>query len=297
MEKEVVTESPNRVIVQPESEHRALRRTSWSAVFAGALIALMTTFLLSLLFAGIGLQSIDLTSSQSPLSGFGTGSIVALVVTNLLALFLGGWIAGHLAGTSRRSDAFIHGVLTWGVLTIITVFLLTTALGRFVGGVTSLVGGALSTTTQAAAAATPNSPQGAANALSQLPGFDAVQGQIDQFLNQAGVQNPAQASQELGQLIVGRVQAGESLTSPDAQAELKTFLTQNSDLTEQEINQQVQEFSQQVDQTQQAVVQGTEEAASVSGTAALGLCAALLIGALVAAFGAAAGTPKDPYAV
>ena len=286
-----------RVIVQPEATHGALRHTAWSAVFAGALIALMITFLLSLLFAGIGLQSIDLTSNQSPLSGFGTGGIIAAVVTNLLALFLGGWVAGHLAGTSRRSDAFIHGVLTWGVLTILTVFLLTTALGRFVGGVTSLVGNTVSATTQAVVTAAPDSAQGAANALSQIPGFSAVQGQIDQFLNQNGVQNPAQAGQELGQLIVGRVQAGESLTSPDAQAELKNFLTQNSDLTDQEINQQVQEFSQQLEQTQQTVVQGTEEAANVSGVAALGLCAALLVGALVAAFGAAAGTPKDPYAV
>lgn len=160
MEREVVTENrANRVIVQPEPGRFALRRTSWSAVFAGALVALMTTFLLSLLFAGIGLH-IDLTSNQNPLSGFGTGGIAALVVTNLVALFLGGWVAGHLAGVSRRSDAFIHGVLTWGVLTILTIFLLTTALGRFVGGVTSLVGGVLGTTTQAAATAAPNSPQG-----------------------------------------------------------------------------------------------------------------------------------------
>lgn len=287
----------NRVIVRPEPEHFNLRHTSWGAVFAGALIALMTTFLLSLLFAGIGLQSIDLTSNQNPLSGFGTGGIVAAVVTNLVALFLGGWVAGHLAGLSRRSDAFIHGVLTWGVLTILTVFLLTTALGRFVGGVTSLIGGAVSTTTQAAATAAPDSAQGAAGTLSQIPGFNAVQGQIDGFLNQAGVQNPVQASQELGQLVVNRVQAGESLTSPDAQAELTNFLTQNSDLTEQEINQQVQEFSQQLEQTRQTVVQGSEEAAGVSGLAALGLCAALLIGALVAALGAAAGKPKDPYAI
>ena len=286
----------NRVIVQPEQGRFTLRHTSWSAVFAGALLALMTTFLLSLLFAGIGLQSIDLTSQQ-PLSGLGTGGIIALVVTNLLALFLGGWVAGHLAGTPRRSDAFIHGVLTWGVLTILTIFLLTTALGRFIGGVTSLVGGAVSTTTQAAAAATPDSAQGAGSVLSQIPGFNVVQSQIDQFLNQAGVQDPAQASQELGQLIVNRVQAGESLTSPDAQAELKNFLTQNSNLTDQEINQQVQQFSQQLEQTQQTVVQGAEKAASVSGLAALGLCAALVLGALVAALGAAAGTPKNPYAV
>ena len=219
----------------------------------------------------------------------GTGSIVAIVVTNLLALFLGGWVTGRLARQPRRGRSFLHGILTWTVLTLLTLFLVSSAVGRLVGGVTSLLGNTLSTATQSAAAAAPDS----ANALSQLPGVDALQGQVDQFLEQAGVQNPEQAGQELVGLVTARVQAGESLTSPDAREELTTFLTDNSDLTEAEIDQQVQEFGQQVDEAQQQVVETTEEVAGISGTAALGAFAALLIGAIIAALGAAAGTPKN----
>jgi hypothetical protein len=57
----------------------------------------------------------------------------------------------------------------------------------------------------------------------------------------------------------------------------------------------VQEFGQQVDQAQQQVVETTEEVAGISGTAALGAFAALLVGAVIAALGAAAGTPKDTH--
>jgi hypothetical protein len=274
----------------PDLARRAsVKGMSWGAIIAGALVALMTTLLLTLLFAGIGLSNLDPASDTTPLQGLGTGSVVAVVVTNLLALFVGGWVTGRLARLTRRSDSFLHGILTWTVLTLLTIFLVSSAAGRLVGGVTNLLGNTLSTATQSAAAAAPDS----ANALTQLPGVDALQSQVDQFLEQAGVQNPEQAGQELIGLVTERVQQGESLTSPEAQEELTTFLTDNSELTEAEIETQVQEFGQQVDQAQQQVVETTEEVAGISGTAALGAFAALLIGAVIAALGAAAGTPKD----
>ena len=287
-----MTNRANEVIVTHEADltpRTVAKGMSWGAIIAGALVALMTTLLLTLLFAGIGLSSLNPASDQTPLQGLETGGVVAIVVTNLLSLFLGGWVTGRLARLPRRGDSFLHGILTWTVLTLLTIFLVSSAVGRLVGGATSLLGNTLSTATQGAAAAAPDS----ANALSQLPGVDALQGQVDQFLEQAGVQNPEQSGQELLRLVTARVQAGESLTSPDAREELTTFLTDNSDLTEAEIDQQVQEFSQQVDEAQQQVVETTEEVAGISGTAAFGAFAALLIGAVVAALGAAAGTPKN----
>ncbi len=291
-----MTDHANEVIVtqQPEVITKTpIKGMSWGAIIAGALVALMTTLLLTLLFAGIGLQSLNPATEQNPAAGLGTGSIVAIVVTNLLSLFFGGWVTGRLARLPRRGDSFLHGILTWTVLTILTIFLVSSAVGRLVGGATSLLGNTLSTVTQSAAAAAPDSAQGVTGALNQIPGVDALQGQVDQFLEQAGVQNPEQAGQELIGLVTARVQAGESLTSPAAREELTTFLTDNSDLTEAEIDQQVQEFGQQVDQAQQQVVETTEEVAGISGTAALGAFAALLIGAIIAALGAAAGTPKN----
>lgn len=277
--------SADRVIVNSGGDDgRPVRHTAWGAVFAGALIALMITFLLNLLFAGIGLANFDPATSNNPLSGYGTGGIVALVVINVVALFLGGLIAGRLSGSPRRGDAVIHGILTWSVLTIGTILLLTTALGRIVGGVAGLVGNTVSSVTQAA--------PGVANAL---PDQLNVQNQVNQFLSDAGVQNPEQSSQQLVQLVTQRVQNGESLTSPDAQNELKDFLANNSDLSKQEIDQQVQQFTQQADQTANQVVETTQEAANIAGTTSYALFGALLLGAIIAIFGALAGAPKDTF--
>ena len=92
-----------RVLVTSEPARPALRRTAWSAVVAGAPVALMTTFLSSLLAAG--LRNPNPASGQNPLAGYGTGSVVALVATSLIALFLGGWVTGYLAGLLRRARA------------------------------------------------------------------------------------------------------------------------------------------------------------------------------------------------
>jgi hypothetical protein len=280
----------DRVIVNSGApDGRPVRRTSWGAVFAGALTALMVTLLLNLLFAGIGLQSFNPASEANTLEGFGTGSIVALVLTNVIALFLGGYIAGRLAGSPRRGDSVIHGILTWGVLTLGTILLLSTAIGRIVGGVAGVVGSTVSTVATVA-------PE-AANAA--LPGqglnVNNVQDQINQFLADAGVQNPEQTSQELIQRVTERIQNGESLTSPEAQEEFTTFLAQNSELSEQEIEQQVQQFTQQAQQTADQVVETTEEATDIAGNVAFALFGALLLGALIAIFGAIAGSPKDSY--
>lgn len=281
--------SRDRVIVnsEPSLDGRPVRRTSWGAVLAGALAALMVTLLLNLLFAGIGLSSFDPATSNNPLEGFGTGAIIAFIVTNVLALFVGGYIAGRLGGSPRRGDSVIHGILTWGVLTLGTILLLSTALGRIVGGVAGIVGNTVSTVTQGAAAAAPE-------AASALPNID-VQNQINQFLTDAGVQNPEQTGQELVQRVTQRVQSGESLTSPEAQEEFSTFLAENSELSEQEIDQQVQEFTQQAQQTADQVVETTQEASDVAGTTAFALFGVLLLGALIAIFGAISGAPKDPY--
>ena len=277
--------STDRVIVNSGGrDNGPVRHTAWGAVFAGAIIALMITFLLNLLFAGIGLANFDPATSNNPLAGYETGSIIAIIVINVVALFIGGLVTGRLSGTPRRGDAVVHGILTWSLLTIGTILLLSTAIGRIVGGVAGLVGNTVSSVTQAAPAA--------ANAL---PNQLNVQNQVNQFLSDAGVQNPQQTGQQLVQRIVQRVENGESLTSPDAQNEFKTFLANNTTLTQQEINQQVQQFTQQVDQTANQVVQTTQEAANIAGTTAYALFGALLLGAIIAIFGALAGAPKDSF--
>jgi len=49
----------------------------------------------------------------------------------LVALFIGGWIAGRLAGTAEKFETTLHGVVTWAVVTMIVLWTMTVRLGAF----------------------------------------------------------------------------------------------------------------------------------------------------------------------
>lgn len=121
------------------------QRISWSAVFAGVLVAVVTQMLLTLLGVGIGLSTVDPVQERNPVAGLGIGSAIWYVVSSLLSLFVGGWVAGRLASTPRLFDGVIHGLLTWSLVTLLTIYFLTTTLGSIIGGAGRLVGGLVRT--------------------------------------------------------------------------------------------------------------------------------------------------------
>lgn len=132
-----------------------MKRISWSAVFAGVLVAIVSQMLLTLLGLGIGLSTVDPATEANPTAGLGTGSAIWYIVSSLLSLFIGGWIAGRLASAPRLFDGLIHGVLTWCVATLLTVYFLTTTLGSLIGGASRLVGSLVRTAGSAVAVAAP----------------------------------------------------------------------------------------------------------------------------------------------
>ncbi len=126
------------------------KRIAWSAVFAGVLVAIVSQLLLTLLGLGIGLSTVDPVTEQNPTAGLGIGSAIWYAISSLLSLFAGGWVAGRLAGSPQRFDGIIHGVLTWSLVTLITIYFLTTTIGSLIGGAGRLVGGLVRTAGSAA---------------------------------------------------------------------------------------------------------------------------------------------------
>ncbi len=159
------------------------KRISWSAVFAGVLVAVVTQMLLTLLGIGIGLGTIDPVEEQNPVAGLGTGTAIWYMVSSLLSLFAGGWVAGRLASTPRLFDGVIHGVLTWSLVTLFTVYLLTTAVGRIIGGASSLVSGIVRTAGSGIAAAAPDLADQAQDQL-RKNGVDLDLGDLKNEINQ-----------------------------------------------------------------------------------------------------------------
>ena len=66
------------------------------------------------------------------------------VISSVVALFAGGWVAGHLSDSPDKTDAVLRGQLTWGVAAIVMVYLLASIVGTVVKGGASVVGKAAS---------------------------------------------------------------------------------------------------------------------------------------------------------
>ena len=131
------------VATYPTAALPLTKRISWGAVFAGAVLALVIQLSLSLLGLGIGLGTIDPLQEQNPMSGIGIGAGIWWLVSSLASMYVGATVASRLAGIPRRTDGLLHGLLTWSVVTLLTFYLLTTAVGRIIGGVTGVAGRAL----------------------------------------------------------------------------------------------------------------------------------------------------------
>lgn len=174
--------------IQPTLEQPFVKRISWGAVFAGLVVALAIQLLLTLLGVGIGASTIHPVSGDSATAaGLGIGSAVWFLITTLLALFAAGWVAGRLAGIPRVIDSGLHGILVWGLTALVTMYLLTTAIGTVLGGATSLFGSALGLAGAGVKAATPALGQAASSQL-QKSGItvDTVTQRVQTMLKETG---------------------------------------------------------------------------------------------------------------
>jgi len=128
----------------------------------------------------VGLATLNPATGENP-SGvtLGTGAGVWLVISSLVSLFLGGYIAGRLGGTF---NGWLHELATWATVAMLTILLLTTAAGGLIGTASGLASFAVNNSDKVS--------------RTQLP--PAVQQQIDQFTAQASEsadQAAAQAQQ------------------------------------------------------------------------------------------------------
>ena len=301
------------------------RRVSWGAVFAGMVIAVVVQLVLSLLGAGIGLSTVDpLRYSTPDASSFGMGAGIWWVVSSVIALYVGGWVAGHLSGSSEPTDSALHGLLTWGVATIVTVYLLASLLGSVVRGGASVVGKTAGVAASGiGAAAGPAGDMAKEQMAASGISLDSLKSQVQKLLAQTG--NPAlqpgaiasQASAAAGQMTSAATNAGATGNAPadDLQSALQKIIASGKGTVDQadreslvnvvmartgasraEAEQRTDawikqyqdtraQFEQKKTEAEAKARQAADDAASASSKAALGMVVALVLGAIAAALG------------
>lgn len=79
-------------------------QVSWGSILAGSAVALVTYLIFSVLGTAVGAQAVDMMQKGNPLSGFGTGTGIWLLVSTLASL---------AAGVRRRPHRTESRRLAW----------------------------------------------------------------------------------------------------------------------------------------------------------------------------------------
>ena len=266
----------------------ALKRFSWGAILAGVAVAIVVHLVLSILGVAIGVSTIDPLQESNPVAGIGTGTAIYTLVISIIALFAGGFTAGSLAPIQDRRDRTLHGLTTWAVVTLVTFMLLTTVVGRIIGGTASMVTTGLEQVGQAASSVMQPVTEEVREQMREadididmaairrearalLAETDTPELQPEEVEQEAeqlsediarsaeqAAQNPQVANQQL-QSIFDRVQSEmrETIGAADQEA-LVNVLASRTDMSEQQAQDTVENWQQTYEQAYQAARQEFE---------------------------------------
>jgi len=132
------------ILTQPRS-----LRISWGAVFAGVVLSLVTVMILNLLGAGIGASALAPLKYENPVHGFGYATGAWLLIVSVIAVVIGSYLAGRCAPVL----GWLHGILAWGVMTMLVVYMAFSLAGSALNAAGNVVAVSANVAGQAAGAA------------------------------------------------------------------------------------------------------------------------------------------------
>ena len=262
------------------------RRISWAAIFGGVILIVVVQLLLSTLGAGIGLGTVNVNAGTTPdASSLGIGAGIWWVISSCIALFFGGYVAAWLAGIEIRFDGVLHGLVTWGIATLLTIYLLTSAIGGIIGGGFSALGGA----TSAAGSGISNAAKPLAQAAGVTP--DVVQDQAQAFLQPANpdpaTMSPQDAQKEVAKNLVTFARGGADAAA--AKERTITIMAAQMKISHDDAAKRFDDAQAKLQQTKAEAVQAAKNAADASAAAgaktSFAAFGVLLLGGIAAALG------------
>ena len=291
------TNPPTTVISRDDERTSLLNSISWGAILAGVVVALVTQLILNVLGIGVGLTTLDASAGANNPSATTSSIITALWIaaTGIFASFLGGQVAGRLAGSSRTSTAGWHGLVSWAATTLLLFYLLTTALGGLVGGASNLVGsaaGGLGSAVKSVGGAVASAAPGAAG-LADPAGqlTENLQNQVQGAINS---DDPAVLKSSIVDYVRSSA-SGDQAAQNAARDKAVSALARTANISPEEartrIDQLQMQYREAAAQAEQKARAAAESARSATSKASLLGVLALALGAIASWFGGMAGTP------
>jgi hypothetical protein len=259
---------------------------SWGAVFAGAVVAVATALLLSLLGASMGAPVNFADASSADASRYGIGAGIWEIVTLALSMALGGYVAARLSGTHSHLDGELHGITMWGLAVLLGSVLLV----RAVTGIVGFVGEGASPPVNSATGAAGTALGAVSPDFNQQTMVNLLEGSL---LNSG---DPTTMSREqIGSEITALV--GKSVIGDLSNAEhnrLVSLVAVQSGITREEAARRVTQMENDQQARRAQIAQKASATADAlargAASAARALFAALALGLLAALIGAWIGT-------
>lgn len=256
----------------------AFRRVSWGAIFGGTFVALGVWAMLYALGLAIGLTSINPNES---IRGEALFTGIWSVLSPLVALFIGGWVAARLSGLLDGTASVMHGAVLWGLTTFIGLV----GLGSLAGTVTT---GAVTVGSNAVSGVANAVGGGGVQQTAQKLGIDTqdLLAPINRKLSKQG-KPPVTANQ-----LQAAVQSAVQTSLRQGRLDQNTFqqaLAQNTRLSRADVQDVANTLQTRVDQALGQVQRTAAQAASSVGRVMWGVFFALLLGLISSVLGAAAG--------
>ncbi|WP_236127645.1 TIGR04086 family membrane protein [Cedecea colo] len=160
-----------------------LKRISWSAIFAGVVISMVVYLLLAILGTAIGTTTIDPLQEQHPMDGIATGAAIWTGISMLIAIAAGGFISGRLA----HREGALHGVLMFGVNTLICTWFVISLANSAMSGAANVAGAGLQALGSGISAVAPSVTQMTKDKLQENNiNLDNLQNELETTLRQTG---------------------------------------------------------------------------------------------------------------
>lgn len=268
-------------------------KVSWGSIFAGMVTALGLWVLLYSLGLALGLSSINPQDTGSArASGIFTG--IWGLITPLIALFVGGIVAGRGAGAQTKASGGIHGLVMWGLTTLVGLWLVANLVSALAGGLFSVGKSAVQATGAAVGAGA--SQAGSVGEAARSFGLDANDAlrPVNERLRAEGKPQVTAAQLEAAtrDVVQTSVRQGrldrEVLVSSIAE---KTALSrQDAEDVAGRVEAQFNTFQ---GKAAQSVQTGALKAADATGKAFWGVFGSLFLGLLSALLGGTLGVSKS----
>ena len=275
---------------------------SWGAILVGTTAGLALYVLLMMLVAGLGLAIYSPATSENPVANLSVGALIIHSICVIVALLLGGWVAGRFTSVRTRGTAWLHGFSVWCAATVGGVLLTTLGAGSMLGGLSNMAGSGVSAAGQTVAGAADGAVGLAMNAMEQSG--ETIESFVDEAVSSLPENAPEseriRATREVGFALARLFNPARDGNTAANRADAVNALVEHTEMSQAEAEELVADWTESYERLQADLVAAQDTAATHAREAADSTASALskfslwsfvgfLLGAIAAAFGGQLG--------